>query len=77
MNDFAEARGRQAVAASILAVALLGAYFAASPGGLGAFPTAYLVGRARGVVAVPTGSVLAWVVAWWFYWPLVRPAWSR
>jgi uncharacterized protein (TIGR04206 family) len=29
-------------------------------------------GPAAGVTVIPLGAILAWVVAWWYYWPLIR-----
>lgn len=80
-----ERRGRGAVAASIVGVLLIGGYFAASRGELGALPAGYLVsavvlviafwfpavriGAVRDVVA--TWRPLAvWLLAWTLVWDL-------
>lgn len=85
MTAFAEARGRRAVAASILAVTLAGAYFAASGGDLGALPGIFLVNAAVLVLgfwfpAVRTGAprdvlrawrtLLPWLLGWTLVWDL-------
>lgn len=84
MSDFAVARGRRAVAASILAATLLGVYFAASVGDLGA-PAAYLVHAAVLALAfwfpamrigapadllVHARTLLPWMVGWTLVWDL-------
>lgn len=78
-------RGRGAVAASIVAVLLIGAYFAASEGNLGAMPGEYVLNAALLVVAfwfpaMRIGSVrdvarqwaplLVWLLAWTLVWDL-------
>ncbi|WP_135827921.1 TIGR04206 family protein [Halorussus halobius] len=41
----------------------------------GASHLRFSVGLARpGVLAVPTGTVLLWLAAWWFHWPDLRDA---
>lgn len=85
MTGFAEARGRPAVAASILAVTLVGAYFAASGGDLGALPGTFLVNAAVLVLGfwfpavrmsaprdVPRAwrSLLPWLLGWILVWDL-------
>lgn len=85
MRDFTEARGRQAVAASILAAVLLGVYFVASVGDLGAFPAVYAVhavvlGLAFWFPAMKIGrprdllrtwpSLLPWMLGWTLVWDL-------
>lgn len=84
-GDPAVARGRPAVAASILAVVLVGGYFAASRGELGSLPPGFLItaavlGVAFWFPAVRLGStreVLAswlplgvWLLAWTLVWDL-------
>lgn len=81
----AVARGRPAVAASILAVVLVGAYFAASRGELGSLPPGFLISAAvLGVAfwfpAVRLGSARdvleswlplgVWLLAWTLVWDL-------
>lgn len=78
-------RGRGAVAASILGVLLIGGYFAAAPGEIGALPASYLVSAAVLLVAfwfpaVRIGSLrelaahglalVAWLLAWTLVWDL-------
>ena len=85
MSGLARERGPRAVAASILAVTLLGAYFAASVGGLGAFPAAYAVHavvlglgfwfpamkvRSAGEVVRSWRPLLPWVLGWTLAWDL-------
>jgi hypothetical protein len=85
VTGFAEARGRRAVAASILAVTLAGAYFAASGGDLGALPGIFLVNAAVLVLcfwfpAVRTRAprdvlrawrtLLPWLLGWTLVWDL-------
>lgn len=85
MNGFAEARGRHAIAASILVVTLVGAYFAASVGDLGALPGAFLVDAAvlilgfwfpamrigsRRAVLRNWRSLLPWILGWTLVWDL-------
>lgn len=77
---------RGAIAGSILAVLLLGGYFAASRGSVGAVPGGYLVSAAVLSVAfwfpaVRLGSardvvrswrpLLAWILAWTLVWDLL------
>ncbi len=79
------ARGRPAVAASILAVVLLGGYFAASPGTVDGMPTEFAVNAVILVLAfwfpaMRVGSVrdvlaswkalLPWLLAWTLVWDL-------
>lgn len=81
--DVSRARGRGAVAASILAVLLLGGYLAAAPGGLGAGLGEYLlsgaiVGVAFVIPALRIGGVadlkrqwlrlVLWILAWAVVW---------
>ena len=81
----ADRRGRGAVAASILAVLLIGGYFAASRGELGALPGAYLIGAPLLAVtfwfpAMRIGSLrelagawlplAVWILAWTLVWDL-------
>ncbi|MFW5951262.1 MAG: hypothetical protein ACOCVZ_04025 [Gemmatimonadota bacterium] len=78
-------RGRGAVAASILAVLLMGGYFAASIGELAALPPGYLISAAVLVAAfwfpaMRLGSpaelkaslfpLVAWLLAWTLVWDL-------
>jgi len=78
-------RGRGAVAASILGAFLIGAYFAASPGGLRAMPGAFLLSAAvlavafwlpamrigsLGDVARQWKGLAVWVLAWTLVWDL-------
>lgn len=79
------ARGRGAVAASILAVLLVGAYFAGSRGDLGSLPAGYILSAAILVptfwfpalrIGAPTDVVrswrplLGWLAAWTLVWDL-------
>ncbi len=79
------ARGRGAVAASILGAFLVGAYFAASPGGLRALPGTFLVNASVLAVAfwfpaLRIGSLadlarqwkglVLWILAWTMVWDL-------
>ncbi|HUG40374.1 MAG TPA: hypothetical protein VMM12_07810 [Longimicrobiales bacterium] len=85
MRPFTEARGRRAVAASLLAVVLLGGYFGASAGDLGAFPAVYAVhavvlALAFWFPAMKIGgpadlrrlwrSLLPWLLGWTLVWDL-------
>lgn len=80
-----ERRGRAAVAGSIVGVLLIGGYFAASRGDLGALPAGYLVSAVVLVIAfwfpaVRIGSVrdvaaswrplVVWLLAWTLVWDL-------
>lgn len=85
-------RGRPAVAASILAVLLIGAYFAASWGRLGALPPEFLItavvlavafwfpsqriGSAREVGA-KWRSLAVWLLAWTLVWDLATSGVTR
>lgn len=78
-------RGRGAVAASLLGVLILGGYFVAAPGDLGALPGSYLIsaavlvvafwfpamriGSARDVLANGL-SLTVWLLAWTLVWDL-------
>ena len=85
VRGVATRRGRGAVAASILAVVLLGGYFAASPGALAPLTGPYLIHAAVLAVAfwfpaVRIGSLAelragapslgVWILAWTFVWDL-------
>jgi len=39
--------------------------------GLSILVTARGIGRPSLVIGLPVGTVAAWIVAWWVYWPLV------
>lgn len=79
------ARGRGAVAASILGAFLIGAYVAASPGGLRAFTGAFLLSAAvlalafwfpamriasLAAVGRQWKGLVVWIVAWTLVWDL-------
>ena len=81
-RDAATARGRAAVAASILGVLLIGSYFVSSGGDAGALPGEYLVNAALLVVAFwfpamrvgsPADVRRQWIalVVWFGAWTLV------
>lgn len=84
MTDIARGRGRPAVAASILAVTLIGGYFAASPD-VGSFPPVFLIHAAAlflafwfpalrfgspGDVLRSWRTLLPWLLGWTLAWDL-------
>ena len=85
MSELARERGPKAVAASILAVAIIGTYFLASPGDLAAFPAAFLIHATvlglgfwfpamrtmePGDVLRSWRKLLPWVLGWTLAWDL-------
>lgn len=85
MTGFADARGRRAVAASILAAVLVGGYFVASVGDVGGFPPAYAIHAAvlalgfwfpamrvgaPGDVLRYWRTLLPWILGWTLVWDL-------
>lgn len=84
MTDLAAERGRRPVAASILAVTLIGAYFVSS-GGAAGFPVAFLIHAAvlvlafwfpamrtssPGDVLTAWRSLVPWLLGWTLAWDL-------
>ncbi len=80
-------RGRGAVAASILAILIMGAYFAAAPGQIGTLPGSFLVSAVVLVAAfwfpaMRIGSLgdiregwfplVVWLLAWTLVWDLAQ-----
>ena len=89
MTEVIAGRGRRAVATSILGVALLGGYLAASMGGLGSLTPAYLVHavvlglgfwfpamKIRAPRDVPESwpRLLPWILGWTLAWDLATAA---